>query len=499
MARPNLHHWRKRDWALALLALTAFAAAGFAYYRQNRRAPTVTLVMSAGDSIGLRHHMAHVMARDLSHRGIIMNIQPTTGSEECLDRIENGSIQVALINGALSTGSRHHIRQVATLHVEPMHLLVRGSLYEAVTAKLDALRGKRVHIGPPGSGSHWMALEVLRFGGLKVPDESGRPGEFTVTTETLSQLATKPFRPEELPDAVFTISSLPSPVARRLVSEFGYRLVPLPFGEAFALGALEQNAKLADEAEPNPQHGVRKEHVYDTIIPAYTYGIDPDVPAEPIHSLGSRLILVARDTVPDDVVGRLIDAVYSTRIAKMAHPALEPKLLQIPPEYTPHPGLVAYMQRNKPLITGEVFDGMEKLVTIGGGAVGGLLFCLQWFRQRIRWHRDLRFENYIQKVTQIEREAMDHELSATLQLRPLLDLQFALGRLKAEALDKFATGELQGAEYLTGFLNHVNDTRAYLARLILHQREVIEDRALQEGRSARALWLEAASAQAPPS
>lgn len=43
-----------------------------------------------------------------------------------------------------------------------------------------------------------------------------------------------------LPDGIFLIETLPSEIARRLVSERGYRLVGLPFAEAFALSAFPE-------------------------------------------------------------------------------------------------------------------------------------------------------------------------------------------------------------------------------------------------------------------
>jgi hypothetical protein len=38
----------------------------------------------------------------------------------------------------------------------------------------------------------------------------------------------------DLPDAIFPVSSLPSPLADFLIESREYRLVPLPFGEALS-------------------------------------------------------------------------------------------------------------------------------------------------------------------------------------------------------------------------------------------------------------------------
>ncbi len=68
--------------------------------------------------------------------------------------------------------------------------------------------------------------------------------------------------------------------------------------------------------------------------------------------------------------------------------------------------------------------------------------------------------------------------------------QEELSGLKNEALRKFADGVLEGEELMSGFLTHVSDTRDYLTRLILHERNNLEEQAHLEGRKAQTLWSE---------
>ena len=78
-----------------------------------------------------------------------------------------------------------------------------------------------------------------------------------------------------------------------------------------------------------------------------------------------------------------------------------------------------------------------------------------------------------------------------MELRSLLELQANLGRIKAEAMNRFTSGELEGEGLMSGFLTHVNDARDYLARLILHARTQIEKRARHKGISDRIAWEQA--------
>jgi hypothetical protein len=214
-----------------------------------------------------------------------------------------------------------------------------------------------------------------------------------------------------------------------------------------------------------------REHVTDVVIPRFTYRIKPPVPDSELHTLGTRLLLVANRGVSAEAVYRVLDCIFNSRFAKVLHPPLDPKLLRDLPELPWHEGTLAYLDRDKPLITGDFMAWIANAVQIGVPLLGAI-FCLwQWFRQRSRFRRERSFESYIYKVTDIESRAMEIELATRIDLQALITLQRDLERLKTDALRKFAEGEMEGAELLSSFLAHVNDARNYLTRLILHQRD----------------------------
>ena len=72
------------------------------------------------------------------------------------------------LQGGLTMVGYPGLRQVAVLHVEPLHLLVKPEIYRAVAHNLAGLRGKTVNISVHGSGTHVLATEVMEFSGLKV-------------------------------------------------------------------------------------------------------------------------------------------------------------------------------------------------------------------------------------------------------------------------------------------------------------------------------------------
>jgi TRAP-type uncharacterized transport system substrate-binding protein len=440
----------------------------------------VSLTLTAGSGEGTRALLARALVEEAKARGIVLRLVETHGSEEALERLGSRACDLALVQGGLKPRGGDDVRQVAALHVEPLHLLVKADIEPEVTGRLLKLKGRRINLGEARSGTYCLASAALAFIGLG-------PGDYTADSRGYGELMAQD-NAAVLPDAVFTVSTLPSRVARHLVSRHGYRLVGLPFAEAFALSTLGEST---EPVEADPISEVRREHAYDAIIPAFTYGVEPSVPPQPTHTLGTRLLLVAHSGVPADAIGRLLDVIVASRFSQFVYPPLLPELLNLPPELAPHAGTTAYLHRKEPLITGDFIDMAEKSFSMAGIAAGGAVCLWQWLRRRARLLRDLGFEAYIRKVADIERRATEQELSAGLDLPVLLELRRGLVRLKQEALEKFAAGELEGEALMSGFLTQLSDTSAYLTRLILHQRDNLEDTARIQGRAAEALWDEA--------
>ncbi len=491
--------------ALAL-GLTWFARLWGGYARAYE------LSLSAGSRAGLRHEFAEILARCAAPERLRLALHATAGSEDALQRLEAGELDLALVQGGFRAERFANIRLITALHVEPLHLLVRQELLAGATQSLAALRGHSVNIGPLGSGTHDLALAVLMFAGLDEADTR-------IEVRRYDELLALPTA--QLPDAIFTVSSLPSPFVRELVVRHGYQLAPLPFGEAFALAGLQDEARagvpspqdapppivatkpsagLTTPAAPSraapPGHvgedkdmDVDRVHIYETVIPAFTYAVDPPVPPTETRTLGARLLLVARTGVPPPAVERLLHVIYTSGYtAHLTRPPLEPATLDLPPEFPLHPGAERYRDRNKSLITSDVYDTFEKTINIL--AILGTTALSVWLALRRRWkrRRQIGFAGYMKRVTEIERRALELEQAAELKLRELLDLQHKLSQLKVEALERLAGGDLDADDLTTSFLAQVNDARSYLTRLILHERDNLEAAAVEGNKSLRELW-----------
>ncbi len=476
-----------REVIAATLCLTALGIAAGVFVSQIGPG-SYRLTISGGSSEGLRSQIADRLAEEARSHKLVLRLVPTVGSRETLELLDARKLDLALVQGGLDPTRHPHVRQVAALHIEPLHLLVKPSLGPSVVENLRAIRGKTVNLGPVGGGTHDLALDVLRFAGLE-PKHPDGAGDYTVATLTYRDLL-ELTDASKLPDVIVTVSALPSPVVRALVARHRYQIVELPFGEAFALDALNRRNLEASELVGRDTSDVTKLQIHTTSIPAFTYGVEPPSPPMEFRSFGPRLLLVAHQAVPSQAVRRLLETVFSPHFAQLTNPPLDSTSLSGSPEYPLHQGTEEYVEFTKPVLAGDVIDFLEKGTSLLGGVLGGMFFLWQWIRHHYRRKRALGFESYMVKVAAIEEQALALEMQAMLDLKELLRLQRELGRLKNEALARFAEGKLEGEQLISGFLSHVNDARNYLNRLILHERDNIEDRASQERRPAEALWEE---------
>jgi TRAP transporter TAXI family solute receptor len=415
------------------------------------------LRISAGDSLGRRAEIAGVLAEEASAHGVDLTLVDSHGSAEALERVQRRELDAALIQGGLDPGE--DVREVAALVLEPLHLLVSpdSDVYD-----IEDLRSQTIQLSPPGSGTRALSLEVLALAGLR-PEEN-----FTEVSHTYAEL--EALDPEELPAAVFTVSALPSPIARHLVEERNYRLVALPLGEAI---------------------GVRNVAVEAGVIPAYSYGWDPPMPRADLPTLATRMIVVAHRDASEEAIRGLLEALNSERFLRRANLRPAPGALLERPEMPLHPGTIAYLRRLDPALTSETMQGIESLRSfLVSLALAGILFW-RWYRQRNRHGLD----SYLVEVSQIDAEALAAERAPTLELSKLLALRVRIGDTKTRALAAFTSGKVESGELLASFLVHVSDVRSHLNAMILHERDRLEKKARSLGeRETEALadmWADA--------
>ncbi len=113
---------------------------------------------------------------------------------------------------------------------------------------------------------------------------------------------------------------------------------------------------------------------------------------------------------------------------------------------------------------------------------------IQWLRRRRQNANEAEFRKYLTSVLEIEGQLLQFDSQASVQLGQLVQLHQNVIALKREVARRFFSGELDGQALMLGFMTMANDVRSHIARLILHERDNVEELAGPELQNLETLW-----------
>jgi TRAP-type uncharacterized transport system substrate-binding protein len=370
-SNPSPQNIRRRRGGLALLLGLSLLAGAVAIAVVAPQRSVVRISLAEGPPGTTRALIARALVAEAKARGADARTVETVGTRDGLEQVESRAVDFAIVSGLIGLGAHPHVREVAPLQLEALHLAVRAELADAVGRSLGALRGRIVDLGPQGSSTTLLAQAVMAFAGL-TPGDGTAPDTFVARNLQFAELEALAVGESDdaRPDAFFHFGSVPSEVVLRALRMPHYRLVALPFAKAFHLNAI-----IAETSPAAPVTGVDRLSVTDAVIPGFTYRAEPPEPPAPLHTLGGCLLLVAHEDVPVESVELVLHAAFGSRFARLAEPHLHHSLLELPPHLTRHPGTLAYLRRDESLITNQSVDELNNTLGILGGSSGAPSSC----------------------------------------------------------------------------------------------------------------------------
>src|SRR5579859_2977922 len=141
-------------------ALLIALVLAFGVYWVVHATPPKTLIITAGTPGSSFETNAFKYREILARSGINLKILPSQGSLENLQRLQNPSVQVdvGFVQGGISNSSGGvKLVSLGSVSYQPLIVFHRGT--QPLTM-LSELSGKRIAIGPPGSGTRTLALTL---------------------------------------------------------------------------------------------------------------------------------------------------------------------------------------------------------------------------------------------------------------------------------------------------------------------------------------------------
>ncbi|MGH8853760.1 MAG: TAXI family TRAP transporter solute-binding subunit, partial [Telluria sp.] len=204
--------------------LLAVATVAVLAYLWVDPAPPRRLVMATGQFNSAYQEFGRQYAAQLARDEIVLTLQPSLGSHENLQRLLDGKADIAFVqSGSTEDGQARNAGLVSlgSLFTEPVWLFLRES---AKVAHLTDLKGKRINLGPEGTGVPRLFRQVLDANGIEPSDM--KIGALENTPATMALLA------GEVDGLVFS-SAPEAPLIQMLLQTPGIKLFNFTQADAY--------------------------------------------------------------------------------------------------------------------------------------------------------------------------------------------------------------------------------------------------------------------------
>ena len=269
----SVSHRRFQAALLLLLLLSPFVAAGLLVVWNDYRDTMPSQIMIAG---GLDDGVYNEVSSKLGQRfegsyPVSVTIESSNGSLDNRDRLLRGDVHIAPMQASAISGD--DLCVVAPLFYEAVHLLAK---FESSIRVPADLRGRRVAVGPIGSGSRATAEMVF--------DSLSLDGQATPRVV----LPWRDISESESPSAALICIGRGSPLVARLLTSGNWRLISIPMPVQVSL-----------------QHPTLR----PMTITAEDYP-DAVLPVEGIATVGTTAFLACRIDAPSELVESALRVLY---------------------------------------------------------------------------------------------------------------------------------------------------------------------------------------------
>jgi len=244
--------------------------------------PPRTLTITAGTPGSSFETNAFKYREILARSGVSLKIVASQGSLENLERLQNPSVRVDVgfvQGGATNVRSGLRLVSLGSISYQPLMVFHRGT---APMHLLSDLSGKRITVGPPGSGTRALALTLLDVNGIK-------PGGATTLLDLDAEEAAKALIGGSV-DAVFLMGdSASSQIMRQLLLSQGIQMLNFSQADAYSR---------------------RIPYLNKLELPMGSIDFGKNIPAQDVYLVAPTVELLARPGLHPALSDLLLDAAH---------------------------------------------------------------------------------------------------------------------------------------------------------------------------------------------
>jgi TRAP transporter TAXI family solute receptor len=265
------------------LVSAAFAFAIFWFFHS---APPRTITITSGPVGSSSETNAVAYRAILARNGVRLNIIPSQGSLENLHRLSDPSLKIDIgfvqsgITNELPTTNESRVNKLVSLGsitYQPLLIFYRSA---AVVSLLSELKGKRLAVGPSGSGTRTLALNLLELNGIR---QDGPTKLFDLDAEVAAAALTN-----GTVDAVFLMGDSASPkIMKQLLFTPDVQLLSFAQADAYTR---------------------RYTYLNKLELPMGSIDFGKNVPAEDVYLIGPSVEILARPNLHPALCDLLLEA-----------------------------------------------------------------------------------------------------------------------------------------------------------------------------------------------
>jgi TRAP-type uncharacterized transport system substrate-binding protein len=242
-------------------------------------APPRRVVLATGQDNSAYEEFGRKYAASLARDGIKVELQPSLGSQDNLQRLIDGKADIAFVQSGSAGAGQHGLVSLGSLFTEPVWLFLRTRKgRQPEIRNLTQLTGLRINLGPEGTGVPKLFRQVLNANGVE-------PAQLTISALENTP-ATMALLDGRIDGLVFS-SAPEAPLVQMLLQTPGIRLFDFRQAEAYTR---------------------RLPFLTHVVLPRGIVDLGHDIPSQDFDLIAPTATLVAREQLHPALVGLFVHA-----------------------------------------------------------------------------------------------------------------------------------------------------------------------------------------------
>ncbi|MGZ3253482.1 MAG: TAXI family TRAP transporter solute-binding subunit [Burkholderiaceae bacterium] len=285
LAKLNAHFGRGQVISMAVILFAGLALVTGILVFMNFAAPN-SITIASGPKGSVFYKNAEKYKKILAREGVTLKILPTDGAVDNFKKLNNPKVAVDVgfvLGGEVNGADIGNLVSLGSVSYQPLMIFYRGEEKKL----LSDFKGQRLDIGEEGSGTHTLALSLLKVNGIE-------PGGDTPIINTASDDLARELLENRI-DAVFVMGdSTSSDLLRQLLHTANIHLFNFTQADGYTR---------------------RYNYLNKLKLPKGSLDFGKDIPAEDTYLIGPTVELIARENLHPALSDMLLEAareVHST-------------------------------------------------------------------------------------------------------------------------------------------------------------------------------------------